>query len=665
MKYFDVDWRDLLAALSVWGVLPVSARRAVLKVKPSAGAPAGELGGELAGLVAVGIVTPSPTGKRVTLSGKFRGAHLVLRAMDRQRIWDVPTEGSLVDYVQEHFTPEEVRTLLRQPYVGHDYGLRRALADRVSSEAWVQEFLAADTPAQAVRWERQRLAAGESPWFGEKEVFRATQELVKELLARPGPVPLREAAALFSGAGSGVAAVALHAAIRYLLLFAGMRDEDLEPVVGPWPEAAARLREGTPAPPGAVEPGEAFDAAWLMEDMTTVLVAASAEPLRLRGNDLAIFARTRQEIEARLVSLPGWVEEAVGASPEVRVESAAALLRGLGLAHDAGKAGEDLRLEPTRKGAQWLARPGRERLKTLLDPVLKSKEQSPPSWYEAPAFGFFPMRASSWMYGTRLDLRAEVTRLYLSLPEGFVPLEAFLKYARRVDNPFLGPGAKPGSGSYWGGRTPLRNEWERVWGEILAGFLAGRLAPLGGARLGRTPRGELCFALTGVGRYLLGAAGEFEYGEEAQAQVVVQPDFEIVFLAPAPQVEAQVARFAERVGKGPGVMFRLTRASVLGAAEAGTTERQIVETLRSASTRDLPANVVRQVHDWLAGVRRVRMRPAVLVECPDAETAARVQAAAGKQLRRVTDTLLELAVTTRGERSAVLKKLRAAGVFVE
>ncbi|MDP9348768.1 MAG: helicase-associated domain-containing protein [Gemmatimonadota bacterium] len=204
-----------------------------------------------------------------------------------------------------------------------------------------------------------------------------------------------------------------------------------------------------------------------------------------------------------------------------------------------------------------------------------------------------------------------------------------------------------------------------MWGEILAGFLVARLAPLGGARLGRTAAGELCFALTGAGRYLLGGEDDFEYGQEVQAQVVVQPDFEIVFLAPAPVLEAQIARFAERRGKGPGVMFRLTRASVLAAAEAGATAEQIVETLGTASIRELPGNVVRQVRDWFQGIRRVRMRPAVLVECRDAETAARVLAAAGKQVRKVTATLLELSATTRAERSAVLRKLRAVGIFAE
>jgi hypothetical protein len=94
-------------------------------------------------------------------------------------------------------------------------------------------------------------------------------------------------------------------------------------------------------------------------------------------------------------------------------------------------------------------------------------------------------------------------------------------------------------------------------------------------------------------------------------------------------------------------------------------EAQVVEALRAASPRGVPANVARQLRDWFSGVRLVKMRPALLLECPDAETAARVRGAAGKQVVRITDTVLELPGGDTKERTALLKKLRAAGVFVK
>jgi hypothetical protein len=148
-------------------------------------------------------------------------------------------------------------------------------------------------------------------------------------------------------------------------------------------------------------------------------------------------------------------------------------------------------------------------------------------------------------------------------------------------------------------------------------------------------------------------------------EVLVQPDFEIVFFSAAPRVEAELARLAERTGAGHvGALFRITRASVLRAAESGITSEQMLKTLGGVSRAPVPANVARQVKDWFGGTRRVRIRPAVLVECPDTETAARVTALGGLQVSAVTRTILRL----DGDQKSVgvlVKKLRAKGIFVQ
>ncbi|HLL48837.1 MAG TPA: helicase-associated domain-containing protein, partial [Longimicrobiaceae bacterium] len=251
-------------------------------------------------------------------------------------------------------------------------------------------------------------------------------------------------------------------------------------------------------------------------------------------------------------------------------------------------------------------------------------------------------------------------------PGGMLELGAFLEHRARVENPFLRLLAQnPGALRSGWGRPTTRGEWERLWSDVLGAMISLRLAPLGGIRLGRTEDEMPAFALTPVGRYLLGVEERLEYEAGGEpAGVIVQPNFEVVFLGPAPGVEARIARFAERTGKGPGTMFRVTRRSVLAAAEAGFTADRVLETLAAASKHDLPGNVARQVRDWFGATRRVRLRPAVLVECPDAETAARVQSAGGKGVRAVTGTVLELTDTERAARSALLKKLREAGVFV-
>ena len=65
------------------------------------------------------------------------------------------------------------------------------------------------------------------------------------------------------------------------------------------------------------------------------------------------------------------------------------------------------------------------------------------------------------------------------------------------------------------------------------------------------------------------------------------------------------------------------------AISAGQNAEQVVTSLRDLSKHPLPDNVECQVAAWAAEVRWIEVRPAVVVECGDAETAARVLAAAG------------------------------------
>jgi hypothetical protein len=77
----------------------------------------------------------------------------------------------------------------------------------------------------------------------------------------------------------------------------------------------------------------------------------------------------------------------------------------------------------------------------------------------------------------------------------------------------------------------------------------------------------------------------------------------------------------------------------------------------------LPANVLREITGWFDEVRRVSLVPAILLRCPDADTAARVLAAGGKAVRPVSETVVELVDSSA--RARLLKKLRSAGIFID
>jgi hypothetical protein len=182
---------------------------------------------------------------------------------------------------------------------------------------------------------------------------------------------------------------------------------------------------------------------------------------------------------------------------------------------------------------------------------------------------------------------------------------------------------------------------------------------------------RISFRLTEVGRYILGLTGDFSYRPEKSAggEIVVQPNFEIVFLSPSPLAEAMLARFAERLPsaargrRGIGALFRITRAAIYAAAASGATADHVLATLRDISAKPLPANVQREIEGWFGQCRSVTVKHAVLIRCLDADTAARVVSAGGRKAQLLTDTIVEL--QDPEDQSALVKKLKAAGIFIQ
>ena len=175
--------------------------------------------------------------------------------------------------------------------------------------------------------------------------------------------------------------------------------------------------------------------------------------------------------------------------------------------------------------------------------------------------------------------------------------------------------------------------------------------------------------MTEIGRYLLGEADDFDLDAPADAgDVIVQPNFEIVFLSPSPIDQVRARTFAAPTAAlaGPesvGTLFVINRASVQRAVMAGQDAEQVIGAAGHLSKQPLPANVTRQIRDWAAEVRWIDVRPAVVVNCGDAETAVRVLAAVGKRGRLLSESVVELA-DGADLTPAVRRKLISRGVFV-
>jgi len=687
MKLFDIDWQDFIQRLGVWQQLSLAARRALAGLRPDHGLPVAALEGHVRLLAEADFIELHSAGRLVRLAKTCYPFGRAIRAMVRHDLLSGASDESLLVYLRDHFTSEELRSLSSHLHYG--YESEHFLVPEVRSVSWVERFLAEPVQKQGPPVRRTELpgwlrAPGQACQPApDPEV---TKRLVRHLMELPGPVPFAELQGRWPDLPPSSLGAAIRQGIEQLVFFPAMREKDMTPMLSLWPAIHVYLHRPRPHVPKPIEPQDAFHGAFLVEDMTTALVAAAAQPLRLRGNDSALFAKAQRDLEASLMSVPDWILRAVIGPDGLRIAMALDWLRALGFARRVGIPGEDLRLQSTRKGSAWLAQDAKGRLKAVLDHfrasrnesarpmlVVRDEDEDDPEIYdEYPrALDFFPF-AIRTSRGERheAELCRAVAAAMETVPrETFVPLVEFLDWHVREANPLpklFGGSDRPTVCLNWSDRPATVEEIEQLWGQSLLTVLLMRLVPLGGARLGVIDAaGNMCFALTGAGRYLLGLDEDFDYGLEhdAAAQLVVQPNFDVVFLSPSPLGEAAVARFAERKGRGVGALFAITKKSILSAAGSGMTGAQVLDSLRQLSAKPVPANVEREITGWFDQCRRIMVRSALLVHCPDADTAARVVAAAPEHAVLLTETAVEL--SDPHEKSDLLRKLRSLGIFAE
>ena len=181
-----------------------------------------------------------------------------------------------------------------------------------------------------------------------------------------------------------------------------------------------------------------------------------------------------------------------------------------------------------------------------------------------------------------------------------------------------------------------RDNWlkrERRW---LDAALMTWLYFLGLVELSPAGAAPICLRLTDLGRAVLHpehAAPVAAPAVETRTAWVVQPNFEIVvYLDRArPEQLAFLERHAERFQAQQHVaQYRLTRESVYGALESGSTLDGLLATLEAGAGQPLAQNVVAEIREWAALREQAALhRRARLLEYPDA--AARDAAARGGQ----------------------------------
>ena len=91
----------------------------------------------------------------------------------------------------------------------------------------------------------------------------------------------------------------------------------------------------------------------------------------------------------------------------------------------------------------------------------------------------------------------------------------------------------------------------------------------------------------------------------------MQPNFEAAFLGEAPAAEIEIGRFAER--RGLRGVFQITKKSIFAAAGAGMTAESVLEILERVCSREVPANVRREIQGWFGQCRKLQFEQITII----------------------------------------------------
>ncbi|HZR38901.1 MAG TPA: helicase-associated domain-containing protein [Ktedonobacteraceae bacterium] len=163
-----------------------------------------------------------------------------------------------------------------------------------------------------------------------------------------------------------------------------------------------------------------------------------------------------------------------------------------------------------------------------------------------------------------------------------------------------------------------REGWHMVEGGFIRAIVAGPLYWLGIVELEREEMPASFKLSSGSATIMSDTSSDAE--EETWGRLIVQPNFELVALAPVSEaLLVKLDRFADRINLEHIAQYRLTKASVTRAIQRGLHAEDIQSALETAAGGEIPQNVRYSVGEWERQARRIEVwQKAILLEVDDA-----------------------------------------------
>ncbi len=218
--------------------------------------------------------------------------------------------------------------------------------------------------------------------------------------------------------------------------------------------------------------------------------------------------------------------------------------------------------------------------------------------------------------GSWQDISTFIARSKLYVPYLLFPRS----YGSRADRYSIGSNPYGWDFRLRHGWLTHREGWHFVEGGFIRSIISGPLHWLGLTEIDKE-HSPSTFRLS---QHISAIAGDASpvIEEATWGRLIVQPNFELVALAPVSEgLLVKLDRFAERIRLEHIAQYRLTRASITRAIQAGFYTDSILQVLREAAGEgaELPQNVQYSLVEWERQARRIEMwQDVTLLEVDDA-----------------------------------------------
>ena len=453
--------------------------------------------------------------------------HEVLKSLEKYPLFESPGLAALCGYLADHYTPRGALPPPRDPSPFCPTISRGSPGSSRRWNGWARRS------EGTVRPGRRRPSRGPQPACSSSGTGASGSRCATSRITSP-PWRWRTSAPGSAWGCRGPSSSSACAA----------RTSSRSSASGPPPRGACA---GWPScwPPSPCRQSRTFLHPFLVEDMTTVLLAARTEPIPLRRGDEKPFARFVEETANALLSMPEWLERFTGLSMEGRIALALQALRLTGLLGPAGPADGLQRgvstLSPSAGGRE-LALPSARRAARAdrPEPVVRGA-RAPPAL--RPAGGGLDL------LGRRAGRDHAVARAGLLLRSPLVlhPVRTISPSTRRPSAAPSPPRPGHGQGLVPGGRADprprLARRPSRSCGNRFSGSSSGAASsPWAARRRVFTQEGAAVLpshaGRTGASSGCPDGGADGTTETEDERGIIVQPNFEIVFLSPSPAAEA-------------------------------------------------------------------------------------------------------------------------------